>query len=160
MAEEDQFRLVQPMAQIVRDLHSVSRHLVDGQTRIDPALGAAERVARAGLVPLGDDEVLLEIGEAEDVPALGVARTSVHDQQHRLGAVLASHGDPLVLAADPHEGCFVDTGGAVDRDQLRRLMLHDRAVAQAGAGQQQDQDEQARRATADDGPDTHAITPA
>src|SRR5215469_6812625 len=93
-------------AQVIGELGPILDNVLDTELGIDRAPGVAEGPAGARLVPFDDDEILLP--RLWNHGAGGRTRSAVDHQEHRIGAILAADGDPLVQAPDADEAGLVD----------------------------------------------------
>ena len=107
-AHQNDFFLAQALGHIFGNGQAVADHQVDGQHAICGAGVAAKGLARTALVPLHQREILgpgtvdcLRMGR------VGVARTAVQKQDHRVGRVTAMNGDPMFDAIGLHKAFFM-----------------------------------------------------
>jgi hypothetical protein len=87
-------------AQILYQLDSILRHAIERHRRCNRLAGFSERSTRAPLVPLDNCETRLPGSEHSKCSGIRhVSGSSVQKQQHGVGAVLPTDGDPLFDAS-------------------------------------------------------------
>ncbi len=106
-AQEGDLVRMQVLAEVLCNLVAVAHNLFNGEIWIDAASCPAKSLACAGLIPLDDDEILFQLGWHKC--AAGCPGTAVSHEQHWIGALLTTDGDPLLDAANRYKHRFVDT---------------------------------------------------
>src|SRR5262249_29709662 len=115
MTEEDQRRIREPSAQLLRELDAVGNEAL---ARDAGGAVLSERSSRSTLVPLHEHEILLVRCMRGDVRRLYVAGPAVQEEQNRISAIVAAHGDPLLNTANGDEGSLFDAlGGSLRVDR-------------------------------------------
>ena len=143
--DQHNLRLPELLANELGDLDAVERHAFDRDARMKrPRL--AECLSGPALIPFDEREVS---GPAKEKVsgngALGEARPTVQDQQHRVPSILATNDDELFDSADPGEQRLVDPGCLVDGRGPRNLAMPVCAVGKTAAGHQEDEPQETQQ---------------
>ena len=141
-AEQDDLVLAEPAPEPFGELDAVLRHPLDREIGRDGAPRGAESSAGAGLVPLHDREVALPRNECGRQPGDRRARAAVEHENDRVVAILAADRDPLRRAADLDEQSVVDAVRRRDPHELLALVLAPGAIAEPGADNERDEDDE------------------
>ena len=96
MADDDQLPPAEALRQVLGQLDGVGDQLTD--VHCHGWLDGRSGLARTALVPLDDNEVILEEPVEPDSRHLGLTRTAVQLQQDRALGTPASHQQPLPYA--------------------------------------------------------------
>src|SRR5579871_61669 len=118
LTDQNDLRLFETRAQILRHLNTVLDQAIEIQRRRRSV--ARQRSARAALVPLRDDVIVLPGVKVWIRPGAGrVTRAAMQEEQYRTRSVLALNADPLINAANGYEAALIDGIAAFDRIHLR-----------------------------------------
>ncbi|MEO3795903.1 hypothetical protein ABGB14_37380 [Nonomuraea sp. B10E15] len=113
-AEQHDFVDAEPGADVLGDLQGVALKALQAHVALPVGSAVSEGLASAAHVPPHDREVPLPGAGARGEDQVGGAGAAVEFQDHRVAAVFAADGHPLVDAADADEPGFLDAVRAGD----------------------------------------------
>jgi hypothetical protein len=99
---------------VLGDLQGVAFKSMQSHVALSVGAAVGEGFACAAHVPPHDREVPLPVAGARGEDQVGGAGAAVEFQDHRVAAVFAADGDPLIDAADADEPGFLDAVRAAD----------------------------------------------
>ena len=109
MTNHEDLVFTQMFAQVFGQLDAILRHSPDRNGRRIRMSAPSQRPAGASLVPLNYRELFFPRSKRHERPRIGyIARTAMHEQQHRIIAIKPANCDPLLDAPDDDVLSLID----------------------------------------------------